>query len=122
MDVHWQYFPFDGTVVNVEHDMNGQFELSHDLDKSDGNEKIIHTLQSSGPCPVQVKVVQIAGMITRRITYTHEPGSSFTAGDKLGVIHLGSRADVHIPPNAEFAPELSVGQKIKAGNIIAYTL
>jgi phosphatidylserine decarboxylase len=121
MDVHRQYFPFDGHVLDVQHDLTGKFALAYELDKSNHNEKVIHTLAYGGDERTWIRVTQIAGALARRISYTHAPGASFAAGDELGVIHLGSRVDVYIPPDhGALDPSLVVGQKIKAGDLIGY--
>lgn len=62
----------------------------------------------------RVVVVQIAGMLARRITSWTDVGSGVAAGQRVGLIHFGSRTEVLLPAD-RFQPLVRVGQRVKAG-------
>ena len=94
-DVHVQYYPLDGEVVEQIHDMNGRYALVYDIEKSRLNEKMITTLTTiHGDFIIQ----QIAGMFVRHISTTLNriPGR-VERGQKMGSILFGSRVDLILP-------------------------
>jgi phosphatidylserine decarboxylase len=60
-----------------------------------------------------VTVVQIAGLVARRIVCRVKPGMGLTRGERFGMIRFGSRVDVYLPPG--FTPAVKVGDKASAG-------
>ncbi len=62
----------------------------------------------------RVVVVQFAGMLARRISSWAWLGDGVEAGQRIALIHLGSRADVLVPA-AEATPLVQVGQRVRAG-------
>jgi phosphatidylserine decarboxylase len=94
LDVHVQRSPVAGRVTTVVHE-KGQF-LSADLaDASEVNERnsmLLHT--ESGH---DVAVVQIAGLLARRIVCRAKVGDSMPIGDTYGLIRFGSRVDTYFP-------------------------
>ncbi|EOM77957.1 phosphatidylserine decarboxylase [Rhodococcus rhodnii] len=98
LDVHVQRSPVAGTVAEVVH-RDGQF-LSADLaDASEVNERTsmrIHTADGQ-----DVGVVQIAGLIARRIVCDARVGDAITLGDTYGLIRFGSRVDTYLPAGSE---------------------
>jgi phosphatidylserine decarboxylase len=62
----------------------------------------------------RVVVVQIAGMLARKITSWVEPGSGVAAGQRVGLIHLGSRTEVLLPAD-RFEPLVRPGHRVRAG-------
>jgi phosphatidylserine decarboxylase len=61
-----------------------------------------------------VVVVQIAGLIARRILCYARPGDVLARGERYGFIRFGSRVDVYLPPASEI--RLSLGDKVSAGS------
>jgi phosphatidylserine decarboxylase len=101
-DVHVQRAPVTGEVVRAEYHP-GKF-LSADLDKaSDENER--NSLLLATPEGRQVVVVQIAGLIARRIVCQVAAGDKVSAGDTYGLIRFGSRVDVYVPADARVLVE-----------------
>lgn len=100
LDVHVQYYPIRGKVIQQEHDMNGKFHLAFQLNKSDKNEKVITTIKPNININ-NIIVQQIAGFLVRRISTTikniKNTGNDIEPGHKLGMIHLGSRVDLLLP-------------------------
>jgi phosphatidylserine decarboxylase len=65
-----------------------------------------------------VVVVQVAGLIARRILCYVQPGEGITRGERYGFIRFGSRVDVYLPLGARF--EVSLGDSVKgAADVIA---
>jgi phosphatidylserine decarboxylase len=65
-----------------------------------------------------VVVVQVAGLIARRILCYVQPGERIARGERYGFIRFGSRVDVYLPLEARF--EVSLGDSVKgAGDVIA---
>lgn len=62
----------------------------------------------------RVVVVQIAGMLARKITSWTGLGAGVDAGQRVGLIHLGSRTEVLLPAG-RYEPLVRPGQRVKAG-------
>ncbi len=115
LDVHVQRSPVGGVVQKVVH-RSGQF-LSADLaDASEVNERnsmLLHT--SDGH---DVAVVQIAGLLARRIVCDAAVGDTLPIGDTYGLIRFGSRVDTYFPAGTTLLVER--GQRtIGAETVIA---
>lgn len=94
LDVHVQRIPVDARVERVVHHP-GLF-LSADLDKaSDDNERNSILLRGTDGHPVVV--VQIAGLLARRIVCQVAEGHEVAAGQTYGLIRFGSRVDTYLP-------------------------
>ena len=63
-----------------------------------------------------ILVVQIAGLVARRIIAFVEEGTTVAAGERLGLIRFGSRCDVYLPAGVE--PAVLVGQRAIAGETV----
>lgn len=64
----------------------------------------------------QLAVVQIAGLVARRILCFVDEGAALEAGDRFGLIRFGSRVDVYLPPGV--APLVALGQSTIAGETV----
>ncbi len=64
----------------------------------------------------KIAVVQIAGLIARRIICWLEPGDKGRTGSRFGLIRFGSRVDLYLPTNTRI--KTKVGDKVKAGESI----
>lgn len=93
-DVHVQRLPVDGEIRRINY-RPGKF-LSADLDKaSEDNERNSMLLRT--PEGRDVVVVQIAGLIARRIVCSVREGDKAAAGATYGLIRFGSRVDTYLP-------------------------
>lgn len=111
-DVHVNRAPMAGRIATVAY-RPGKF-LNADLDKaSEDNERNGLVIESAG---VRLGVVQIAGMIARRIVCSVKEGDLVGAGERFGIIRFGSRVDVYMPANAK--PVVAVGQRAVGGETI----
>lgn len=113
LDVHVQRIPVDGQVVDVAYHP-GTF-LSADLDKaSEDNERNSVLLRTAGGA--EVGVVQIAGLLARRIVCDVVPGNEVAAGETYGLIRFGSRVDVYLPAGSQV--QVGVGQRTIGGETV----
>lgn len=116
-NVHSNRIPIDGRVVRLSY-FPGKF-FNADLDKASmQNERnAMELLTSTGET---VTVVQIAGLLARRILCYAKEGQAVQRGQRYGFIRFGSRVDLYLPLNAE--PLVSIGEKIYATQSIVAKL
>jgi phosphatidylserine decarboxylase len=111
-DCHVNRSPVGGRIERVVYKA-GKF-LNADLDKaSEDNER--NSLVVAG-ARGRVGVVQIAGLIARRIVPFVREGEEIGAGERIGMIRFGSRVDVYLP--AGVRPLVSEGQTAIAGETV----
>lgn len=110
---HVNRAPVEGTVGAVAY-RPGKF-VSASLDKaSEDNERnAVRIDMGDGR---QIAVVQIAGLIARRIVCFVQPGRHLRVGERFGLIRFGSRLDVYLP--AGTAPQVTIGQTMVAGETV----
>jgi phosphatidylserine decarboxylase len=112
-DVHVNRTPVPGRVV-LRHRRPGRF-LNASLDKaSDENERLSWVIETADGR--RVGLVQIAGLVARRIVPFVEVGTVLGAGDRVGLIRFGSRCDVYLPPGT--VPLVLLGQRTLAGETV----
>lgn len=112
-NVHVNRIPHEGVVENVAYHP-GKF-FSANLDKASAdNEKNAVTVNL--PDGEKMCVVQIAGLIARRIICNVREGDDVGRGQRFGIICLGSRLDVYLPTH--FRTEVTVGEKVKSGTSV----
>jgi phosphatidylserine decarboxylase len=113
LDVHVQRVPVDGRVLAVSY-RPGAF-LSADLDKaSEDNERNALLFETTDG--MRLGVVQIAGLLARRIVCDVSPGHEVAAGETFGLIRFGSRVDVYLPPGSRVT--VAVGQRTIGGETV----
>lgn len=116
-DIHRQYYPTFGYFLDSTRDDIGTYSIATNCGgKTRMNEKVItRVAMESGRT---IKIVQIAGLLARRIdAYGKQPRARVSIGEDLGIIHFGSRVDIHIPME-DFTLVAKVGQKMKGSNTI----
>ena len=112
-DVHVNRSPLEAKISRINY-IPGAF-LSADLDKASAdNERQALTLELADGG--KIGVVQIAGLIARRIVKFVNEGERLTAGQRFGLIRFGSRVDVYLPKGA--SPLVAVGQRAIAGETV----
>jgi phosphatidylserine decarboxylase len=112
-DVHINRAPVPGQIVRSIY-VPGVF-LNAALDKaSEDNER--RALVISTADGTEVAVVQIAGLIARRIVTFKGEGSSLGVGERIGLIRFGSRVDLFLPPG--HGPLVAVGQRAVGGETV----
>jgi phosphatidylserine decarboxylase len=110
---HVNRAPVAGRVVKVAY-RPGKF-LNASLDKaSEDNERngIVIEMEDGRPLPV----VQIAGLVARRIVCFTREGQSLGRGERFGLIRFGSRLDVYLPEGVR--PLVQAGQTMVAGETV----
>jgi len=116
-DVHINRVPVAGVVKSILYHP-GKF-LNASLDKaSDDNERNAVVIETEkGP---KVCVIQIAGLIARRIVTFVKQEDHMKPGERFGLIRFGSRADVYLPKGV--TPKVMVGQYMIGGESILANL
>jgi len=112
-DVHINRVPVDGTVEGLKHHP-GRFLAAFDDRACDENERnaiLIRTQRGE-----TMVVVQIAGLVARRIVCYPGQGTFITKGQRFGLIQFGSRVDVYLPPGA--IPLVKVGDRVHGGSTL----
>ena len=113
LDVHVNRMPADGTVTRIAY-RHGRF-VNASLDKaSDLNER--NALAIRLPDGRGLAVVQIAGLIARRIRCYAREGDAVSAGERFGIIRFGSRTDVYLPEGVR--PLVALGQRMIGGETV----
>jgi phosphatidylserine decarboxylase len=111
-DCHVNRSPVSGRIERMVY-RAGKF-ISADLDKaSEDNERnafIITTARA------RIGVVQIAGLVARRIVPFVQEGQAVAAGDRIGMIRFGSRVDVYLPEGGRAL--VAEGQSAIAGETV----
>ncbi|MEK0085170.1 phosphatidylserine decarboxylase [Benzoatithermus flavus] len=112
-DVHVNRTPVIGTVVRRAYHP-GKF-LNASFDKaSDENERQSWKIRTASGR--EIGLVQIAGLVARRIVPFVGEGAVLAAGQRVGLIRFGSRCDVYLPEGVE--PLVLVGQRALAGETV----
>ena len=88
-NVHVNRSPFDGKVLSIKHKSGGYLPAFHK--DSDRNERLMTKIETSIGV---MKVIQIAGVLVRRIVSYVKPDTEVTKGERIGLIHFGSRVDL----------------------------
>ena len=116
-NVHVNRSPVQGRVENIVY-KKGQF-LNASLDKaSDKNER--SSLVVNADNGAKIVVVQIAGLIARRILSFISSNHQLDQGERFGLIRFGSRVDIYMPLDA--VEKCKVGDKVVAGESILAAL
>lgn len=112
-DVHVNRAPMEGRITRLAY-VPGAF-LNAELDKaSEDNERQALTLDVGTGQPIGV--VQIAGLVARRIVKFVDEGERLLVGQRFGLIRFGSRVDVYLPTAVK--PLACVGQRAIAGETV----
>lgn len=112
-DVHINRAPVAGRVVRSVY-VPGTF-LNAALDKaSEENERRCLVIQT--PNNLEIAVVQIAGLVARRIVTFIREGDTVGVGERYGLIRFGSRVDTYLPPG--HGALVAIGQRAVGGETI----
>jgi phosphatidylserine decarboxylase len=112
-DVHVNRAPVSGRITRLAYHP-GKFLNAANDKASDLNERQSFRIETA-----QAEVfglVQIAGLVARRIVRSVEEGAVVHAGQRVGLIRFGSRCDVYLPDG--FSPLVAVGQRAIAGETV----
>ncbi len=113
LDVHVNRVPYDGVVTRIAYRHGAYVNAS--LDKaSDVNERNALAIRLADGRTMAV--VQIAGLIARRIVCTVREGDTVRGGERFGIIRFGSRTDLYLPEGV--MPLVSEGQTMIGGETV----
>lgn len=111
-DCHVNRSPVAGRITQILY-TPGLF-LNAELDKaSDDNERNALVIETAG---TRIGVVQIAGLVARRIVSFVKPGDALSTGERFGLIRFGSRLDIYLPLAAQVL--VGLGQTAIAGETV----
>jgi phosphatidylserine decarboxylase len=110
---HVNRLPVTGEVTAIAYRSGKFFNASLDKASTD-NER--NSLLVRMPDGRDLVVVQIAGLVARRIVSFIEPGARLVAGERFGLIRFGSRLDIYLPEGVE--PVAKLGQTMVAGETV----
>ena len=110
---HVNRAPVAGRVVAVAYRPGKFFNASMDKASSDNERNSVCLELADGR---KLAVVQIAGLVARRIVCFTKEGQSLFAGERFGLIRFGSRLDVYLPDGVE--PMVALGQTMCAGETV----
>lgn len=113
LNCHVNRAPVSGEIERIAY-RPGAF-LNAELDKaSEKNERKCFRIAAEGD--TAIGVVQIAGLVARRIVTFVEENEPVAVGDRIGLIRFGSRVDVYLPAGTR--PLVAVGQTMLAGETV----
>jgi len=113
LDVHVNRAPIAGTVTRIAY-RAGKFLNAAEDKASDENER--NALDMKLPTGQEIAVVQIAGLIARRILCDVTEGQTLAAGERFGIIRFGSRTDLYLPAGS--IPLVAIGQRMIGGETV----
>ncbi len=112
-NVHVNRIPFDGQVENIIYHPGKFFSANLDKASKENEHNAINIRTEDNR---SFRVVQIAGLIARRIICKLSKGDKVSKGDRFGLICFGSRLDVYLPTDVK--TEVSEGKSVRAGETI----
>jgi phosphatidylserine decarboxylase len=113
LDVHVNRAPIAGLVTRIAYHP-GKFLNAADEKASDENER--NAILIRLPTGQDVVMVQIAGLIARRILCDITEGAALATGQRIGIIRFGSRTDLYLPEGT--LPLVAVGQRMIGGETV----
>jgi phosphatidylserine decarboxylase len=116
-DVHVNRAPCAGRVIRIAYTPGG-FRDAADPTAEAANER--NAIAIRLPDGREVAVVQIAGLLARRILCDVTEGQEIEAGERIGLIRFGSRTDLYLPPGVK--PLVLEGQRMVGGETVVAEL
>jgi len=110
---HVNRAPVAGEITDIAYRAGKFFNASLDKASKDNERNSLRIKMADGR---DIAVVQIAGLVARRIVCFTKPGAHTQAGQRFGLIRFGSRVDVYLPQGV--TPKVSIGQTMVAGETV----
>ncbi|MDE0332145.1 MAG: phosphatidylserine decarboxylase family protein [Nitrospinae bacterium] len=113
LDVHINRSPVEGRISSIQY-QKGRFLAAYKEAASNINEQnalVIETFTGDN-----FRVVQIAGVLARRIVCWSKAGDTISAGERFGLIQFGSRTDLYFPEGYDVS--VKQGQRVRGGETI----
>lgn len=114
-NVHINRVPYSGKVTKLDY-KKGAFKAAFDPNIDKKNERMEITFDTPKG---KMKMVQIAGLLARRIVCRLTEGQAITQGDRFGLIKFSSRTDLYLPKSATIS--VKKGQKVLGGTSVLAT-
>lgn len=111
-DVHVNRSPISGKILAIAYHPGKFLNAARDKASAD-NERCAYIVEGNQG---RFTMVQIAGLIARRIVCRVREGEELERGERFGLIRFGSRVDLYLPD--DYSPIVSVGQKVFAGQSV----
>ena len=112
-DVHINRIPIEGTVTQLAYHKGKFINAAHDKASEDNERQSIRLELADGR---RLGVVQIAGLVARRIVCKLQDGQAVRTGERFGLIRFGSRTDLFLPEG--ISPLVTVGQRAVGGETV----
>jgi phosphatidylserine decarboxylase len=112
-DVHINRSPVAGRIKRSVYVPGAFLNAAADKASEENERRAIVVEQADG---TEIAVVQIAGLIARRIVTFKGEGESLGTGERFGLIRFGSRVDVYLPPGR--VAQVAVGQTAVGGETV----
>ncbi len=112
-DVHINRIPVDGRVTKLEYHADKFLNAALDKASEENERQSVLIETAEGQC---LGLVQIAGLVARRIVCDLTENQQLRAGERFGLIRFGSRTDLFLPPGV--APLVAVGQRAVGGETV----
>ena len=112
-NAHVNRIPLDSKVLAVKH-VPGGFAMAHLDDAGVINERTEILLEDGSGR--KILMVQVAGLVARRIICRIGGGDELKRGDRFGLICFGSRVDLYLP--LEASPQIEIGARVRAGQSV----
>lgn len=112
-DVHVNRSPVAGRITRSVYTPGAFFNAELDKASEENERRGLVILMPSG---AEIGVVQIAGLVARRIVTFVSEGDTVGVGQRIGLIRFGSRVDVYLPPEGRAL--VAIGQRTIAGETV----
>ena len=119
-DVHVNRMPGEGRVIKRAYRPGKFVNAAFDKASEDNERLALRIRLDQGAPQSEIAVVQIAGLIARRIRCWVAEGDAVLTGQRYGMIRFGSRTDLYLPPNVY--PLVCEGQRMIAGETVVADL
>ncbi len=116
-NVHLNRIPVDGTVTGITYFPGAFMNASFDKASEQNERNQVEMRTEKGE---SLTMVQVAGLVARRILCYAEPGETLSAGTIYGLIRFGSRVDLDLPAGTTLSVRL--GEMVKGGETVLGTL
>jgi len=113
LDVHVNRVPITGTITRIAYRAGKFFNAAEDKASDENERNAVAMRLADGQ---EIAVVQIAGLIARRIVCDVTEGQFVTGGERFGIIRFGSRTDLYLPVGS--VPVVAVGQRMIGGETV----
>jgi phosphatidylserine decarboxylase len=114
LNVHINRSPCAGRVREIRY-QPGVFLNAMKPEATDKNENSLMVLDPAGVIPGPVRVRQISGALARRIVCEAEANDVMTAGQRFGMIKLGSQTEIRAPADSRWEVLVGAGETVRGG-------